>query len=76
MSPMTHAFRVVLWLLATGLVVIGALNIGLEATRHELHHTELSVWRCLVWSVPIVLGMILFAGSRAIAQWLSDHFEE
>jgi hypothetical protein len=76
MSPLTRAVRLVLWLIAASMIVLGALFIGLELAKHQLHKTEISVWRCLVWSVPMLLGAVLFVKGTALARRLTDDFEE
>jgi drug/metabolite transporter superfamily protein YnfA len=73
---MKHAIRMVLWLIAAGLIVIGGLNVTLELTRHWLRQTSLSVWFCLLWAVFIVLGVILFLKASALAGRVTDDFEE
>jgi hypothetical protein len=73
---MKHAIRMVLWLIAAGLIVIGGLNVTLELTRHWLRQTSLSAWFCLLWVVFIVLGVILFVKASALASRLTDDFDE
>jgi len=73
---MKRAIRMVLWLVAAGLIVIGGLNATLELTRHWLRQTNLNVWFCLLWVVLIVLGVVLFLKATALASRLTDDFDE
>jgi hypothetical protein len=76
MSPLTRGIRLVLWLGAAGVVVIGALNIGLELVRHYLKHTPVSVWHCGLWSLLLILGGLLALAAPRLARQLGDDESE
>ncbi len=76
MNPLRRAVCQVFRLIAAGLVLIGGLNVGLEFIRHHFRQTEINVARCLLWSIPVVLGVILFAASARLARRLTDDSDE
>ncbi len=76
MSPLTRAVRSTVRLVAACLLVIGTLGIGLELTKHELKETDLDIVACLLWGLPILLGVVLAAKSGAIARRLTRNSDD
>ena len=76
MSPLVRAVRGVLWLVASGFIVTGAMNIGLEFMRHHYKHTEISPWRCALWSSAVVFGMVMALATPSLARQLTGEEEE
>jgi hypothetical protein len=72
MTSPDKALRSLLVLIAFGMVAIGALQIGLEFTRHRLKGTEFDVLNCLLWSLPVALGVVLMAFSGRLARKFLD----
>jgi hypothetical protein len=79
---MKRAVRTLLRLIAAGLLIFGALEIGLELEHHQLqirNHVEpaeTNIWRYVIGAVLVVAGLILFAASASLAEQLTDDFEE
>jgi hypothetical protein len=73
---MRRSVRVVILLLAAGLLVLGGMEIGLEVVRHRLQDAEINLWRCGVGAALSALAVLLAAGSARLAQKLTDDFEE
>jgi TRAP-type C4-dicarboxylate transport system permease small subunit len=76
MSPLVRAVRGVLWLVASGFIVTGAMNIGLEFMRHHYKHTEISLLRCALWSLPLVFGLVMALATPSLARQLTGEEEE
>jgi hypothetical protein len=76
MSPVKRAARLMIWMIAAGLIVIGGLNVSLEFLNRRLHHTELNLGRCLFWSLPVVVGFVLLATASAIARRITSESDE
>ena len=76
MSPLARGVRLVLWLLAAGLILIGAMNIGLEIERHYLKHTPVSRWHCGLWALPVVLGGLIALAAPRLSRQLADDESE
>ena len=76
MNPLKRAARLVLWMIAAGLILIGGLNLSLEFIKHHLHQTEISLWRCAAWAVPVLLGAFLFSRSSALASHLTEDYDD
>ncbi len=76
MSPVKRAARLVIWFAAAGLIVIGGLNLILEFIEHRLHQTPVNVWRCIGWSVPVLIGAVLFVRGSALASRLCRDFDD
>jgi hypothetical protein len=69
---MQRTVQMVLRLLAAGLIVVGGLNVVVEFARHWRLHAALNLWACVVWAIPIVLGLALFVKASALASRLTD----
>ena len=66
---MKRTVQMVLRLIAAGLILIGGLNVGLEFERHWLRHATLNLRLCLLWAIPVVLGLAA-AGAYAVGAGL------
>jgi hypothetical protein len=66
----------VVWLLAAGFLVLGCLNLVLYWYECHRNHTDLSIWRCLYLSIPLVIGVAILVKSSAIAQRVDDYLDE
>jgi drug/metabolite transporter (DMT)-like permease len=79
---MKRAVRTLIQIIAAGLMVFGALDIGLEIEHHQLqvhNHVEpvtTNIWHYIIGAVLLVAGVIIFAGSESLAEQLSDDIEE
>jgi hypothetical protein len=79
---MKRAVRTLIQIIAAGLMVFGALEIGLEIEHHLVqarHHVDplkTNVWSYIIGGVLLIIGMILFAGSDSLADQLTDDIEE
>jgi hypothetical protein len=65
----------VLWLVACGLIVVGAMNIGLEYVRHAYKHAAISPLRCALWALPVVIGVVLALATPSLARQLTGEEE-
>ena len=73
---MKRAVRAILRLIASGLILFGGLEIGLEFTRHRMQKAEINPWHFLIGVILIGLGAFLCAASAALAERLTDDLEE
>jgi drug/metabolite transporter (DMT)-like permease len=79
---MKRAVRTLIQIIAGGLMVFGALEIGLEIAHHQVqvhNHVDpiaTNVWRYIIGAVLLLLGIILFAGSESLAEQLTDDIDE
>jgi drug/metabolite transporter (DMT)-like permease len=79
---MKRAVRSLIQIIAAGVILFGALEIGLEIAHHQMqvreHVTPIrtNVWRYLTGAVLLVIGAVLFLGSDSLAEQLTDDIEE
>jgi hypothetical protein len=73
---MKRTVQMVLRLIAVGLSVVGGLNVAVEFARHWRRPVPLNLWACLLWAIPIVLGLALFVMASTLASRLTDDFDE
>ena len=73
---MKHTVQKLLRLVAAGLILIGGLNVAVEFARHWRLRDPLHLWNCLLWAVPVVLGLALFVKAAALARRLTDDFDD
>ncbi|HHY86060.1 MAG TPA: hypothetical protein GYA07_11105 [Verrucomicrobia bacterium] len=72
---MKRALRAILRLLASGFLVIGGMQLGLEFMRYRLRGEEIHLWPCVLGAIFLVLAVLLFACSGRIADRWADDFE-
>ncbi|MGA2178831.1 MAG: hypothetical protein ABSH15_04535 [Verrucomicrobiota bacterium] len=60
---------------AAGLIGLGLLELGLYGGECYVHHQSVQVLHGVLLFILIVLGIIIFARARAIAEWISDTFD-
>lgn len=73
---MSRAVRFVIRLIASGIILFGGLEFGLEYLRHRMRKVEMSVRHCVTGGILIVFGIILFWASAWLAEQLTDDSEE
>jgi len=70
MSSPEKGIRSLFLLVAFGMVLIGALQIGLEFARHRLKGTELDLPGCILWGALAALGLLLTVTSGSLTRKL------
>jgi hypothetical protein len=73
---MKRAVRTVLRLVAAGLILFGVLALGLEFLHQRLPEGGISIWRCFLGVLLLVLGGTLYALSARLAEQFTDDFDE
>ena len=73
---MKRAIRTLICLVASGLIVFGGMEIGLEYTRHRLRGEPIHARPWIIGSALIVGGVILFVASSKLAEKLAGDFDE
>ena len=61
---------------AAGLIGLGLLELGLYGGECFVHHQPVQVWHSVLLFIPFVLGVVIFAQARAVAEWISNKFDE
>ena len=62
---------------AAGIVAIGILEIGLSlipSLNHE-HPEPVKIFPLLLHSLPLLIGIVMFAKAKALAEWVEDLLE-
>jgi divalent metal cation (Fe/Co/Zn/Cd) transporter len=73
---MKRHVRTLICLIASGLVVFGGMEIGLEYLRHRFRQGEISLWHYVIGAILVMLGIFLFLTSSRLAEQLTDDFDE
>ena len=73
---MRRAVRSLIRLIASGLLLFGAIEIGFQYMNHRARHAEINLWHCIAGAVLFVAGLILLGLSAKLAERLTDDFEE
>lgn len=76
MSPYKRAALLLIRLVASGFILFGVLNLAFYVLKHFLDKTDLQVGRCLLSGVPVVIGLVILIKSSAIANRLTQDFDE
>ena len=73
---MKRVVRIVIRLIAAGIIVIGVMGLGLELARFKQHRPDFGVWHCVFDFLSVALGVVLFAASSKLANQMTDDFDE
>jgi drug/metabolite transporter (DMT)-like permease len=79
---MKRPVRTLIQIIAAGLMVFGALEIGLEIEHHQIqvrNHVspvKTNLWHYIIGVGLLLLGVILFAGSESLADQLTDGIDD
>ena len=76
MSSPEKGIRSLFLLVAFGMVLIGALQVGLEFTRNRIKHTELDVLGLILWGGLVVLGLLLMVTSGSLARKITGEDDD
>ena len=60
---------------AAGLIGLGALELGLYGGECFVHHQPVQVFHAVLLFIPFMLGVVIFARARAVAEWISNTFD-
>ena len=76
MNPYGRIALTVVRLIASGFLLVGAMDLGLYWFKSRHDHTAINPWRILSLSIPLVIGLALLVRSSALArrieQWLDE----
>ena len=61
---------------AAALVGVSALELLLYLAAQHQHHLTPGIVHSTFLSLPIVLGFVILVRARAIAEWISNKFDE
>jgi hypothetical protein len=76
MSSPEKGIRSLFLLAAFGMGLIGALQVGLEFTRHRIKNTELDVLGLILWGGLAVLGLLLMVTSGSLARKITGEEDD
>jgi hypothetical protein len=60
---------------AVAITGLGLLVEGLYVAGNLVRHLAIGKVHCALLAIPPVLGIVLLARSRAVAEWLSDKLD-
>jgi uncharacterized membrane protein len=75
-STMTHAVKTVIRLIAAGIFIVAAMNVGVEYLRGIGQGEDTNSWRVSLSIMGVVLGVVLFFTSKSIANRLTDDVDD
>jgi hypothetical protein len=61
---------------AVSLMAIALVNLALYWVVTEHNHTQITLFSCVLKSIPAVIGIILLIKAKAVAEWISNKFDE
>jgi len=68
--------RTLVWLVAGGFILVGALDVGLYWYDCQRHQMTPNIWRCVYLSIPLVIGVVILIKTSALARRIEDWLEE
>jgi len=61
---------------AVAVIGLSLLEVGLYVAGHLARHLAIGKVHCALLAMPSVIGIVMLARSKAVAEWLSDKLEE
>ena len=61
--------------IAVGLIGLSVLELGLYGGECHVHHQPVQVFHAVLLFIPLVLGIVVLAKARAVAEWISNKFD-
>jgi hypothetical protein len=62
--------------IAISLLAVTLVDLTLYWVVAQHNHTEMTIFPCVLKSIPAVIGLALLLKARAVAQWISDKMDE
>jgi hypothetical protein len=60
---------------AIGLIGLSVLELGLYGGECFVHHQPVQAFHVLLLFIPLVLGIVVLARARTVAEWISNKFD-
>jgi hypothetical protein len=76
MSVYNRMAVTVVRLVAGGFLLVGVMNLGLYWFKAHHEHTDVSPWRCLYLSIPLLIGLGILIKSSALARWVDQFLDD
>ena len=61
---------------AIGLIGLSVLELALYGGECHVHHQPVQVFHAVLLFIPFMLGIVIFARARAVAEWISNKLDE
>lgn len=74
-SPFYRGALIVIRIVAAGFFLVSVMNVGLYWFKTHHDKAELSIGRCLVLCIPLVIGVLILVWSDPIARWVDDKLD-
>ncbi len=62
--------------IALSLMCVTLVNLVLYWVVSQHNHTGMTIFPCVVKSIPAVIGVILLLKAKAVAEWISGKLDE
>jgi hypothetical protein len=72
----SHRARTLIFVVAAGFIIVGALSVAAYWFKCRHEHLDLNVWRCLYLSIPLVIGVAILIMSSSLARAIEDYLDE
>jgi O-antigen/teichoic acid export membrane protein len=76
MNPYQKGAKLLLRVMALGMIIVGGMNVALELLRQRAHPGAFSLPQIVLGSIGFLAGVILFAASAKIAARWTQDFDE
>ena len=63
------------YFIAIGLIGLSVLELGLYGGECFVHHQPVQIFHAVLLFIPFVLGIVVLARARAVAEWISNKFD-
>jgi hypothetical protein len=62
--------------IAVSLMGITLVNLALYWVVTQHNHTEMTIFPCVLKSIPAVIGLVVLIKARVLAEWISNKLDE
>lgn len=75
MDPLERGARLIVWLIAGTFVLWTVMELTLYLFVCYQKHLPVEIFSCVLKSVPLLIGIVLFAKTTSIVAWITDKLE-
>jgi uncharacterized membrane protein len=62
--------------IGVSLMGVTLVNLALYWVVTQHNHTEMTIFPCVLKSIPAVIGLVVLIKARVLAEWISNKLDE
>jgi len=75
MESLERGARMIVWLVAGGLILWSFMDLSLYLVVHFHNGQPIEILPCTTNSIPLLIGIVLLVKTKSITRWIVDKLE-